>query len=60
MSERRETSIALYKKRCPVDDKPHDWRYASHAPGWRLGDLCVSCQKCGLRAIARPRIEEEK
>ena len=53
MSPRREASLALYTKRCPVDDKPHDWRYASHAPGYEIGDTCVLCQKCHLRAIAR-------
>ena len=29
----------------------HDWRYASHAPGWRVMDDCVRCERCGIRAI---------
>lgn len=52
MNHRRVSSLALYTKPCPVDDKPHDWRYASYAPGWRHEDICVLCQKCKLRAIA--------
>jgi hypothetical protein len=52
MTTRRDDSIALYSKPCPVDMKPHDWRYASHAPGYEIGDICASCQKCHLRAIS--------
>jgi hypothetical protein len=32
--------------------KPHDWRYASDAPGRQYGDQCVRCETCGLKAIA--------
>lgn len=36
----------------------HDWRYASDAPGWVIGDDCVICQNCGLRAISKGRSNE--
>ena len=55
---RRANSIALKDKPCPVDMKPHDWRYASHAPGWELGDSCAWCQRCGLRCINKPKRKE--
>lgn len=29
----------------------HDWRYASHAPGWKLGDDCVMCERCKIRRV---------
>lgn len=51
----RERSIAEYAKSCPAALTPHDWRHATDAPGWRLGDECVRCQACQLKAIAPPR-----
>lgn len=47
----RSASILRYMSRCPVTDKDHDWRYASHAPGWINGDDCAFCQDCEQRAI---------
>lgn len=49
----RANSLAQYAKPCPVTMKPHDWRHATDAPGWKIGDECVRCEKCGLKAIAR-------
>jgi hypothetical protein len=34
-----------------TDGGDHDWRYASHAPGWKLGDKCVICQRCKRRKV---------
>ena len=42
----RSASILRYMSRCPVTDRDHDWRYASNAPGWVIGDDCARCQKC--------------
>lgn len=47
----RSNSIAEYKKPCPATQKAHDWRHATDAPGWRVGDVCVRCQVCQLKAI---------
>lgn len=47
----REKSLALYSKPCPATYRAHDWRYASDAPGWRIGDDCVRCECCQLKAI---------
>ena len=46
VSDERTQSIRIYVSRCPVDWKDHDWRYASNAPGWLIGDDCARCQKC--------------
>jgi hypothetical protein len=34
-----------------TDGYAHDWRYASYAPGWKVGDTCVICEKCGIRKV---------
>ena len=47
----RERSLAAYIGTCPVNDKAHDWRYASDAPGWKLGDDCARCERCQLKGI---------
>ena len=31
----------------------HDWRYASHAPNRRYGDICGVCQRCGERRVLK-------
>lgn len=48
----REQSISLYSKVCPATYKQHDWRHATDAPGWLIGDDCVRCEACQLKAIA--------
>jgi hypothetical protein len=48
----RLVSKAQYHKPCPATFKPHEWRYASDAPGRQYGDRCVRCETCGLKAIA--------
>ena len=52
--QRRTMSLAQYENKCPATFKPHDWRHAADAPGWKLGDECVRCESCGLKAIAAP------
>lgn len=47
----RLRSVAEYHKECPATMKPHDWRYASDAPGREYGDLCVRCEACQLKGI---------
>lgn len=47
----RIMSLTEYTKLCPVTMKPHDWRYASDAPGRVHGDACVRCQACQQKAI---------
>lgn len=49
----RTRSLAEYGRMCPATYKEHDWRHATDAPGWRVGDACVRCQECQLKAIAR-------
>ena len=51
MSNDRTESLRRYLSRCPVTDKDHDWRYASDAPGWLIGDECARCQQCQQKAI---------
>ncbi len=51
MNYERAASIVQYRKRCLVTNKPHDWRHATDAPGWEVGDECVRCQDCQLKAI---------
>ena len=31
----------------------HDWRYASHAPKRKYGDLCGICQRCEERRVLK-------
>jgi hypothetical protein len=49
----REQSLAEYGRKCPATSMqgPHDWRYASSAPGWRIGDACARCQQCQMQGI---------
>lgn len=47
----RENSLQLYTSRCPATYKNHDWRHATDAPGWKIGDECVRCQACQMKAI---------
>lgn len=44
---------------CPATGGDHDWRYASHAPGWRLGDTCAICQSCKLRTVTHRATDAE-
>ena len=50
---KRARSMAEYKKPCPATamQEPHDWRYASSAPGWLIGDACARCQRCEAQGI---------
>lgn len=56
LKSRRE-SFHIYTGKCPVTMRAHDWRYASHAPGRKAGDICALCQDCKQRAI-RPAAKE--
>lgn len=47
----RGRSLMEYVKPCPVSGIEHDWRKATDAPGWKVGDECVRCQACQLKAI---------
>ena len=49
----RNDSLAEYHKPCPATAmrKRHDWRYASDAPGWRVGDDCARCERCQMKGI---------
>lgn len=54
MAEQRDarlSSLMEYSKTCLATFKAHDWRHATDAPGWKLGDGCVRCQDCQLKAI---------
>lgn len=56
MNHDRAASMLLYGKPCPSTMKPHDWRHATDAPGWHVGDECVRCQICQQKAI-QPRLD---
>lgn len=56
----REESIAEYTRPCSKTLKAHDWRYASYAPGWLIGDGCVLCQDCKVRGISPAYANERK
>ena len=47
----RSASILRYLSPCLATDKDHDWRYASNAPGWVIGDDCARCQNCQQSGI---------
>lgn len=47
----RMYSLSEYSAQCPSTLKAHDWRHATDAPGWRVGDECVRCQECQRKAI---------
>jgi hypothetical protein len=48
----RARSIKIYNDMCFATGQSHDWRHATNAPGWMIGDECVRCQECQLKAIA--------
>lgn len=58
MNAKRANSIVEYGRKCPATgmQQPHDWRYATSAPGSYVGDNCAMCQRCGLQGI---KIERE-
>jgi hypothetical protein len=53
MNHARQRSLIEYDKKCPATayKEPHDWRYASSAPGWYVGDACARCERCQLQGI---------
>ncbi len=56
----RDRSISEYIKACPATGREHDWRHATDAPGWHIGDECVRCETCQLKAIdIRPKDKGE-
>lgn len=59
MNQDRARSLVLYDKRCPVTYHRHDWRMATDAPGWKLGDYCVRCENCKQKAIVPTRQDQK-
>lgn len=53
MNHDRQKAIIEYDKKCPATAyrDPHDWRYATSAPGSYVGDDCARCQRCELPGI---------
>lgn len=53
----RDNSIAEYQRKCPAtayrDD--HDWRYASSAPGWRIGIAAPAVSGVSCKALRQHR-----
>ncbi len=49
---KRLLSKETYDQPCPVNMKEHDWRHATDAPGWRIGDETVRCECCGQKGIS--------
>ena len=57
--DRRQSKSLYREKQCWASKNwQHDWRAASNAPGWVIGDDCVICQNCQLRAIASSERDE--